>query len=145
MQTRNDYEKQVFNGDMGTITRYDPASGRLEIEFDERRVDYERKDLENVSLGYAITVHKAQGSEYPAIVLPLTTHHAIMLQRNLLYTALTRARRLAVIVGTEAAVGMAVRNAKPIVRHTGLLGRLRAGAAPAPAVGSAAAGAPGSK
>ena len=75
-------------------------------------------------LGYAITVHKAQGSEYPAVVLPLTTQHAIMLQRNLLYTALTRGKKLAVIVGTEQAVAMAVRNAKPVVRYTGLLPRL---------------------
>jgi exodeoxyribonuclease V alpha subunit len=125
MQTRNDYEKQVFNGDMGTIAAWQPESGRLEIQFDERRVTYERKDLENVSLGYAITVHKAQGSEYPAVIVPVTTQHAIMLQRNLLYTALTRARRLAVLLGTEQAIAMAVRNAKPDVRFTGLPARLR--------------------
>ncbi len=136
MQTRNDYEKQVFNGDMGTIASYDKVSGKLEIQFDERKVGYERKDLENVSLGYAITVHKAQGSEYPAVIVPMTTQHAIMLQRNLLYTALTRARKLAVILGTEQAIGMAVRNAKPDVRHTGLLARLRE----APPVADPAAG-----
>jgi exodeoxyribonuclease V alpha subunit len=139
MQTRNDYDKQVFNGDMGTIASWDPATNKLEIQFDDRKVGYERKDLENVSLGYAITVHKAQGSEYPAVLVPMTTQHAIMLQRNLLYTALTRARKLAVILGTEQAIGMAVRNAKPVVRHTGLLARLRAPAVekPAPAARSA--------
>ena len=81
--------------------------------------------MEHLALGYAITVHKAQGSEYPAVVLPLTTHHAIMLQRNLLYTALTRGRSLVVVIGTRKAVGMAVRNARPIVRHTGLRIRLK--------------------
>jgi exodeoxyribonuclease V alpha subunit len=125
MQTRNDYEKLVFNGDMGIITAWDNDSGKLEIQFDDRKVNYERKDLENLTLGYAITVHKAQGSEYPAILVPLTTQHAIMLQRNLLYTALTRARKLAVILGTEKAIGMAVRNADTEVRYTGLLTRLR--------------------
>jgi exodeoxyribonuclease V alpha subunit len=125
MQTRNDYEKEVFNGDMGTIAAVESEGGLLQILFDERRVPYERKDLENVSLGYAITVHKAQGSEYPAVVLPLSMQHAIMLQRNLLYTALTRGRRLAVIIGTTQAVRMAVRNDKPVVRHTGLPARLR--------------------
>ena len=80
------------------------------IDFDGRDVLYERKALENLTLGYAITVHKAQGSEYPAVVLPLTTQHAIMLQRNLLYTAITRGRRLVVVIGTEKAVALAVQN-----------------------------------
>jgi exodeoxyribonuclease V alpha subunit len=129
LQTRNDYEKDVFNGDTGSIAGWDAALGRLVVRFDEREVGYARKELDVLTLAYAITVHKAQGSEYPAVVLPLTTQHAIMLQRNLLYTAVTRGRRLAVIVGTEQAVAMAVRNAKPVVRFTGLVHRLKTGSA----------------
>ena len=130
LQTRNDYDKDVFNGDTGLVAGWDPAAGILEVRFDDRIVRYERKELDQLALGYAITVHKAQGSEYPAVVLPLTTQHAIMLQRNLLYTALTRGKKLAVIVGTEQAVAMAVHNAKPVVRYTGLKGRLLALSAP---------------
>jgi exodeoxyribonuclease V alpha subunit len=133
MQTRNDYEKDVFNGDMGAIQAYDADAGLLRIDFDGRDVIYERKGLENLTLGYAITVHKAQGSEYPAVVLPLTTQHAIMLQRNLLYTAITRGRRLVVVIGTERAVALAVHNARPVVRHTGLRTRLAGRMAPAAA------------
>ena len=132
MQTRNDYTKEVFNGDMGEITAYDAEQRRLTITFDERPVVFEPKDLENLTLGYAITVHKSQGSEYPAVLLPITTQHAIMLQRNLLYTALTRARRLMVLVGTERAVHLAVRNARPEARYTCLRRHLLALAAPPP-------------
>ena len=117
-------------GDTGLVAGWDPAAGILEVRFDDRIVRYERKELDQLALAYAITVHKAQGSEYPAVVLPLTTQHAIMLQRNLLYTALTRGKKLAVIVGTEQAVAMAVHNAKPVVRYTGLKGRLLALSAP---------------
>lgn len=124
MQTRNDYEREVFNGDMGIITGFDPDSGQVFIDFEGGQAIYERKALENLTLGYAITVHKSQGSEYPAVLLPLTTHHSIMLQRNLLYTAITRGKSLVVLIGTEKAVGMAVRNARPVIRHTGLLARL---------------------
>ena len=129
MQIRNDYDKDVFNGDVGAITAYDADSETAVIEFDERPVTYERKELDDVSLAYAITVHKSQGSEFPAVVIPLTTQHAIMLQRNLLYTALTRGRRLAVIIGTEKALGMAVHNARPVVRHTRLRQRMLAATA----------------
>lgn len=131
LQTRNDYDKDVFNGDTGLIVGWDGTAGILHVKFDDRLVRYERKELDLLTLAYAITVHKAQGSEYPAVVLPLTTQHAIMLQRNLLYTALTRGKKLAVIVGTEQAVGMAVRNAKPVVRYTGLRPRLLAMDVPA--------------
>ncbi len=124
IQNRNDYTKEVFNGDMGVIVDARQEPTVLQIQFDERIVPYEPRDLDSLGLGYALTVHKAQGSEYPAVVLPLSMQHAIMLQRNLLYTALTRGRRLVVIIGTEQAVRMAVNNAKPVVRHTGLLARL---------------------
>ncbi len=126
MQTRNDYDHLVFNGDMGEIKAYEKDAGRLHVEFDGRPVALEGKQADHLMLGYAISVHKSQGSEYPAVILPLTTHHAIMLQRNLLYTAITRGRRLVVIVGTEKAIGMAVRNARPVTRHTGLKPRLLA-------------------
>ena len=126
MQTRNDYDHLVFNGDMGEIKAYEKEAGRLHVEFDGRPVALEGKQADHLMLGYAISVHKSQGSEYPAVILPLTTHHAIMLQRNLLYTAITRGRRLVVIVGTEKAIAMAVRNARPVTRHTGLKPRLLA-------------------
>lgn len=124
MQTRNDYEKEVFNGDMGEITAHDSQAGLTAISFEEREVVYARKDLDAITLGYAITVHKSQGSEYPAVVLALTTQHAIMLQRNLLYTAITRARRLLVLLGTEKAVRLALNNVRPERRHTRLRRRL---------------------
>ncbi|HEX9841764.1 MAG TPA: AAA family ATPase, partial [bacterium] len=124
MQTRNDYDHEVFNGDMGEIVGFDPEAGTVSIDFDGHGVEFERRHLEHLTLGYTITVHKSQGSEYPAVVLPLTTHHSIMLQRNLLYTAITRGRRLVVVVGTERALAMAVHNARPTVRHTGLKARL---------------------
>ena len=120
MQTRNDYDKEVFNGDMGEISAYDPESGELSVTVDGAMIAYERKAMDNLMLAYAITVHKAQGSEYPAIVLPISMQHRIMLVRNLLYTALTRGRRLVVIVGAAKAVQLAVRNDRPVVRHTGL-------------------------
>jgi len=120
MQTRNDYDKEVFNGDMGEILAFDESAGLVAISFDGEEVIYERKELDALTLGYAITVHKSQGSEYPAVVLPLTTQHSIMLQRNLIYTAITRARKLLVLVGTEKALGMAVRNMDPDLRHTRL-------------------------
>ena len=131
MQTRNDYDKGVFNGDMGEITAFDKNAGLLAITFDGRKVIYKRKELEAVALGYATTVHKAQGSEYPAVVLPLRTQHAILLQRNLLYTAITRARKLLVIIGTQKAVAMAVNNVRPELRHTRLKERLKAAETPA--------------
>jgi exodeoxyribonuclease V alpha subunit len=124
MQIKNDYDKDVFNGDMGEIAGWDAEEGELEVRFDGRPVKYPRKDLDQLMLSYTITVHKAQGSEYPAVVLPFTTHHAIMLQRNLLYTAITRGRRLVVLIGTEKAVSMAVANARRDPRYTCLRQRL---------------------
>ena len=124
LQTRNNYDKDVFNGDMGEIRDWNEEKREASIAFDERLVKYPRKDLDQLALGYAITVHKAQGSEYPAVVLPFTTHHAIMLQRNLLYTAITRGKGLVVILGTEKAIGMAVRNARRDERFTRLKARL---------------------
>lgn len=118
MQQQNNYDKQVFNGDMGVIVGCDPVSKNLHVQFDQEVVQYEGKELEQLALAYAISVHKSQGSEYPAVVMPLTTHHYVMLQRNLLYTALTRGKQLVILVGTEQAVKQAVRNDQTLTRYT---------------------------
>ncbi|MHB1843573.1 MAG: SF1B family DNA helicase RecD2 [Deltaproteobacteria bacterium] len=125
MQLRNDYEREIFNGDIGRISAVDPASGGLRVDFDGRAVACGPDDLGDLTLAYACSVHKAQGSEYPAIVLALLSQHQPMLQRNLLYTAVTRARRLAVVVGSRRALARAVENARQGERFTRLAERLR--------------------
>jgi exodeoxyribonuclease V alpha subunit len=125
MQTQNNYDKEVFNGDIGTITHLNLVDQFLEIDCDGRRVRYEFNEADQLVLAYAISVHKAQGSEFPAVVIPLVTAHYLMLQRNLLYTAITRARRLCVLVGSRRAIAMAVRNNKVAQRYTALDWRLR--------------------
>ena len=126
MQVRNDYEKQVFNGDVGEIITCLPQEHTLRVRFDEHEVEYKRKELDALALAYAITVHKAQGSEYPAVIVPLTTQHAVMLRRNLLYTAITRGRKLVVLVGAKRALNLAINNARQEERCTGLRQRLLA-------------------
>ena len=131
MQQQNDYEKQVFNGDLGRIVNCDPKTKELHVQFEQEIVHYKAKELDQLSLAYAITVHKSQGSEYAAVILPLTTHHYMMLQRNLLYTAITRGKQLVVLIGTESAVRMAVENEGTMRRFTGLQQQLsELGAAP---------------
>lgn len=125
MQRVNNYDREVFNGDIGWVRTVDSAHNKVTVEFDGRPVDYDTADLDELSLAYAATVHKAQGSEYPAVVLSFLRQHAILLDRNLLYTAITRAQRLAVIVGQEEAVAMALRNVRARVRWTRLTERLR--------------------
>ncbi len=110
MQIENDYDKEVYNGDTGFITKIDTEEGQVFVSFDGREVVYESGELDNLVLAYAITIHKAQGSEYPAVILPVMTQHYAMLQRNLLYTGLTRGKRLVVIAGQKKAVAIAVRN-----------------------------------
>ncbi|MCK8786620.1 ATP-dependent RecD-like DNA helicase [Roseomonas sp. NAR14] len=110
MQTENDYDREVYNGDLGVITRIDPDEGELAVSFDGREVVYAFGELDELSLAYATTIHKSQGSEYPAVVIPLVTQHYAMLQRNLLYTGVTRGKRLVVLVGQKRALGLAVRN-----------------------------------
>jgi exodeoxyribonuclease V alpha subunit len=110
MQIENDYDKEVYNGDSGFVTRIDAEEGQVFVNFDGREIPYETGDLDSLVLAYATTIHKAQGSEYPAVILPLATQHYAMLQRNLLYTGLTRGKRLVVIVGQKKAVAIAVRN-----------------------------------
>ena len=123
MQLRNNYEKTVFNGDIGRIVGYDADEGRVIVRFDAD-VDYDASDLDEITLAYAITVHKSQGSEFPCVVMPVLTQHYIMLFRNLLYTAVTRAKSLVVLVGTKRAVGLAVRNVRTEQRFSSLAERL---------------------
>jgi len=108
MQTENDYDKQVFNGDLGFVSAVDPETRELVVDFENRSVSYGFDELDALVLAYAITVHKSQGSEYPAVVIPLTTQHYTMLKRNLVYTALTRGKQLVVIVGQRRALAIAV-------------------------------------
>ena len=125
MQVRNNYDYDVFNGDIGRITDVDLVDKLVTIEFPEKRVAFDMADLNELVLAYGITVHKAQGSEYPAVVIPLMTQHYLMLQRNLLYTGITRAKELVVLVGTKKALGMAIRNNRVVERNSFLAERLR--------------------
>jgi exodeoxyribonuclease V alpha subunit len=129
VHTRNDYEKEVFNGDMGRVVHLD--EGGLVVDFGDRRVTYAPGELSDLLPAFAITVHRSQGSEYDAVVLPLLPQHFLMLQRNLLYTAVTRAKKLLVLVGSERAIRMAIDNAEPSARASGLARRL-SWPAPAP-------------
>jgi exodeoxyribonuclease V alpha subunit len=124
MQVRNNYDKEVFNGDIGRIRRIDREEGEVLVEFDGRSVSYDFSELEELIHAYAISIHKSQGSEYPAVVFPLLTQHFMMLQRNLLYTAVTRARKLVVIVGSKKALAIALKNNRMQSRFTLLKERL---------------------
>jgi exodeoxyribonuclease V alpha subunit len=124
MQLRNNYDKDVFNGDVGRVARVAREAGELVVTFDEREVPYASDELDELALAYAATVHKSQGSEYPAVVIPVHTQHFVMLQRSLLYTAVTRGKKLVVLVGTRKALGIAVRNAEVAQRCTRLQDRL---------------------
>jgi exodeoxyribonuclease V alpha subunit len=125
MQVRNNYDLEVFNGDIGRVTAIDEEQQTLRVTVDGREVVYDVAALDELSLAYACTIHKSQGSEYPCVVIPLHTQHYLMLQRNLLYTALTRAKRLAVLVGESRALAMAVDNRRVKARFTRLAERLR--------------------
>jgi exodeoxyribonuclease V alpha subunit len=125
MQIRNDYDKEVWNGDIGRVLGVDDPGQALTVRFDDREIEYGLDEIDQLTLAYAATVHKSQGSEYPAVVIPVHTQHYMMLQRNLLYTAVTRGKRLVVLVGSRKALGMAVRNAEIAMRCSGLAERLR--------------------
>jgi len=125
MQIRNNYEKDVFNGDIGRVVSVDEEEGELVVRFDDQTVPYQTADLEELAPAYAITVHKSQGNEYPAVILPVLTQHYLLLQRNLLYTAVTRGKKLVVLVGTRKALAIAVRNTKTQQRFTLLKHRLQ--------------------
>lgn len=123
MQIRNDYERSVFNGDIGVVIRVQADKDTLTVDFDGVTATYERKDLGALRLAYAISIHKSQGSEFPAVLIPMLTEHHVMLRRNLLYTAITRARRLCVVVGDPRAIERAIRRADAARRWTGLAER----------------------
>ena len=123
IQTENNYDKEVFNGDIGQVVRIDPDERGLAIRFEEREVLYDFNELDELSLAYAITIHKSQGSEFPAVVVPLAMQHYLLLQRNLVYTAMTRGRRLVVLVGQRKALTIAVRNDRAAERFSGLYDR----------------------
>ncbi len=124
IQTVNDYDKEVFNGDIGIIRAVDSAAGRVEIDYDGRRVPYDSGELDAIALAYAITIHKSQGSEYPAVVMVVSTQHYVMLQRNLLYTGLTRGKSLVVLIGQPRALATAVGTSNTVQRLTALRRRL---------------------
>jgi len=130
MQIRNDYEKEIFNGDIGRIVGVDKQGFRLLVDFDGRELTFEKDDLNDITHAYAISVHKSQGSEYQAVVMPLLVGHYIMLQRNLFYTALTRAKKLSVVVGSYKALYIAIKNDKPVKRNGLLREKLAAGEPP---------------
>ncbi len=126
MQLKNDYDKGVFNGDIGVVAAVIKDDGQLRVEFDGRVTSYERGELDQLQHAYAVSIHKSQGSEYPAVVIPIATQHFMMLQRSLLYTAVTRGKKLVVLVGSKRAIGMAVRNADAKKRYTWFAERVRA-------------------
>ena len=125
IQTQNNYDKEVFNGDIGQIISIHPTERELEIRFDQRLITYEFGELDEVSLAYAITIHKSQGSEFPVVVIPVAMQQYLLLQRNLVYTGITRGKSLVVLIGQRQALGTAVRNNKIERRWSGLLWRLQ--------------------
>ncbi len=124
MQLRNNYDKDVFNGDLGRVQRLDLVEQELIVDVDGREVHYEFSDLDELMPAYAISVHKSQGNEYPAVVVPVLTQHYVLLQRNLLYTAITRGKQLVVLVGSPKALALAVRNDQTAARYSRLRERL---------------------
>lgn len=125
MQIRNNYDKSVFNGDIGYIELVDTIERTLTVKFDSRNVQYEFSELDELVLAYAVTIHKSQGSEFPVVVMPITMKHFVMLQRNLIYTGITRAKKICVLVGTTKALAYAVHNQTVSKRNTKLRDRLQ--------------------
>jgi exodeoxyribonuclease V alpha subunit len=125
MQIRNNYDKEVYNGDIGRIIKIDYEAQKVLIAFEGRGINYDYTELDQIVLAYAVSIHKSQGSEYPAVIVPLLTQHYMLLQRNLIYTAVTRGRELVIVVGSIKALAMAVRNDKTHKRYTYLDYRLQ--------------------
>ena len=125
MQIRNNYDKDIYNGDIGRIIKIDTEEQEVDVDFDGKFVSYDFSELDELILAYATSVHKAQGSEYPAVVMPILTQHYLLLQRNLLYTGITRGKKLVVLVGTRKALSIAVHNNKTQLRYTLLRERLQ--------------------
>lgn len=126
MQLRNNYDKGVFNGDLGRIVSIDKEQGKIRVDFDDKPVEYESDEWDEISLAYATSVHKSQGSEYPVVILPLHSSHYMMLYRSILYTAVTRGKKLVIVVGSRKALAMAIRNVRVERRNTGLKEKLSA-------------------
>ena len=124
MQIRNNYDKDVFNGDVGYIESVNMDDRSLTVRFEERHVEYEDSELDELTLSYATTIHKSQGSEYPVVVIPLLMTHFVMLQRNLVYTGITRAKKICIIVGTTKALSYSIHNMVVQKRNTRLKERL---------------------
>jgi exodeoxyribonuclease V alpha subunit len=127
IQLRNNYDLDVFNGDLGHIQAIDMVNQSLHVRIDDRVVRYDWSEADELALAYAVSIHKAQGSEYPAVVIPMMTTHYMMLTRPILYTAVTRARKLVVLVGNRRALAIAVRNNRVAQRHSGLSSRIGGG------------------
>jgi exodeoxyribonuclease V alpha subunit len=125
IQQVNDYQREVFNGDVGTIASIDLEEQEVMIQFTERTVAYDYADLSELALAWAVTVHKSQGSEYPVVILPIFMQHYLLLSRNLLYTGLTRAKQLAVLVGPTRAIGLSIKRVTDRERYTALAERLK--------------------
>ena len=125
IQLENNYDREVFNGDLGIVSRINRIDQTLEVELEDgRRVDYDFAELDELALAYALTVHKSQGSEYPCVVIPLHTQHYMLLERNLLYTAVTRGKQLVIIVGSDRALRIAVGRKQSRERFSALQDRL---------------------
>ncbi|MDP6179360.1 MAG: ATP-binding domain-containing protein, partial [Desulfatiglandales bacterium] len=124
MQIKNNYDKEVFNGDIGRIKRIDQENQEVVISFDDRDIPYDYSDLDEIVLAYAVSIHKSQGSEYPAVIIPILTQHYVLLQRNLIYTGVTRGRKLVILVGTKRALAIGVKDDKTQKRYTYLRSRL---------------------
>ena len=125
MQIKNNYDKEIYNGDMGRIVRMDPETREVIISFENRELTYDFTDLDEIILAYAVSVHKSQGSEYPAVIIPILIQHYMLLQRNLIYTAVTRGKKLVILVGTRKALAIGINNDKTLKRYTLLEKRLR--------------------
>ena len=125
MQIRNNYDKEVFNGDLGRVSALNLEDETLTVDFDGTKVTYEGADLDELTLAYATTIHKAQGSEYPIVVIPVVNAHYVMLQRNLIYTGITRARKICVLIGSTWALQTAVSTQSSLRRNTRLKERLQ--------------------
>ncbi|MCA1991191.1 MAG: ATP-binding domain-containing protein [Coleofasciculus sp. S288] len=124
IQQTNDYQREVFNGDLGVIRAIDTVEQEVTVQYGERSVSYDYADLNEIALAWAITTHKSQGSEYPVVILPLYMQHYLMLSRNLLYTGVTRAKKLAIVIGAKKAIALAVRSTDNQQRYTRLRERL---------------------
>lgn len=125
MQIKNNYDKEIFNGDIGIINKINLENGIIQVDFDSKLISYETSELDELVLSYVVTIHKSQGSEYPIVIMPITMSHFVMLQRNLIYTGITRAKKLLILIGDKKALYYGIKNDKVIQRNTYLSNRLK--------------------